>query len=412
MWSRPNGTHPNPQEANQHGDEWGHWPSQGHQMMPAATIQPQVYNQQYIQAQFVFQETGEMVYPPHQHSQQAYAFIQNNALEQPNVLQYQQSANTYTTNGSTPTQGAGNAIQSTRVINAFCNNCGSVGHRMQFCMKKIDNKGYMTGCPPCNTTMHNYRDPQACKYPYTSTSDLYFIVICRHNRPPLKVSIDYRYIMDFAKSLYRPWTADYTLRMKARGFLATFKHQVQVRDETLVADPVWGDILTFNKRYPPGTLKHPDYLQPPKLSAPRKPPTGEGNREASVPQGLPLTARQLKNARRRQRLKPKLRSLESTVGSSSGRRIQAEDTKTKIISELEKTVASAMKEVHTVASTSDIPPSQVKRSIPTTPKSMLLKRTLLISKSKPECLPLLAEPPTVPKWLFRVEFRRQQLPKL
>ncbi|EDO04737.1 hypothetical protein SS1G_07220 [Sclerotinia sclerotiorum 1980 UF-70] len=93
----------------------------------------------------------------------------------------------------------------------FCANCHAEDHLLQACMGPVDNFGFISGCPRCNTMTHLFEHcPNQKKN--ESTSYLHYLVTARHNRPPIRWTQDIRGIPKFWNQSRRPWTCEYSLK--------------------------------------------------------------------------------------------------------------------------------------------------------------------------------------------------------
>uniref|UniRef100_L2FVT4 CCHC-type domain-containing protein n=1 Tax=Colletotrichum fructicola (strain Nara gc5) TaxID=1213859 RepID=L2FVT4_COLFN len=67
---------------------------------------------------------------------------------------------------------------------AICGNCGHTGHLLVDCAFP-DDSGFISGCPVCNTKLHNANDCLRVQ-PLSPRDLVSFIIVRRGNKPPLR----------------------------------------------------------------------------------------------------------------------------------------------------------------------------------------------------------------------------------
>ncbi|CAD6442804.1 1b034a1f-36a0-4486-b837-4464abd6160b [Sclerotinia trifoliorum] len=117
-----------------------------------------------------------------------------------------------------------------------CANCHAKDHLLQFCMGPVDKFGFISGCPRCNTMTHLFEHcPNQTEN--ESTSYLNYLVMSRHNRPPIRWTQDIRGIPNFWNHSMRPWTCEFSLK-QASKHRDSYNNSGRL-ERNIYYDPAW-----------------------------------------------------------------------------------------------------------------------------------------------------------------------------
>ncbi|THV54249.1 hypothetical protein BGAL_0031g00230 [Botrytis galanthina] len=112
-----------------------------------------------------------------------------------------------------------------RYLNEICANCNMRGHILSYCVAPVDEFGFISGCPVCNTKGHLFDDcPKA------------MFTMRRTNCPPIRWSKDIRNIPQFRSRIQHPWTYDFSLKQTGKFEIS---YDDFGRPKGLYPDPAW-----------------------------------------------------------------------------------------------------------------------------------------------------------------------------
>ncbi|KAF5873490.1 uncharacterized protein Bfra_004951 [Botrytis fragariae] len=122
-----------------------------------------------------------------------------------------------------------------RYLNVTCANCNMRGHNLSYCVAPVDEFGFISGCPRCNTKEHLFDD---CPSPITSKGkrDWVYLVRRRTNCPPIRCSKDIRHLQGFENRTEHPWTYDFSLKQVGKFEILYDEYG---EPKGLYPDPAW-----------------------------------------------------------------------------------------------------------------------------------------------------------------------------
>lgn len=120
-----------------------------------------------------------------------------------------------------------------------CSWCASKSRIVLHCANKIDELGFIIGCPRCNHH-HDYDD---CKHAKNATDEerIYYLIECRDGKPLFKTSTDIRLLPGFVEAVnkWRPLTPAFAIQLHKQGH---FNKSDPGVCGNFADDPVWGSI--------------------------------------------------------------------------------------------------------------------------------------------------------------------------
>ncbi|KAF7901707.1 uncharacterized protein EAF01_007006 [Botrytis porri] len=119
--------------------------------------------------------------------------------------------------------------------NATCANCNMRGHVLSYCVAPVDEFGFISGCPRCNTKEHLYDE---CPRPTNirGRGDWVYLILNRMNCPPIRCSKDIRNISKLRSRRQPPWTYDFSLKQAGKFEVS---YDGYGRPKGLYPDPAW-----------------------------------------------------------------------------------------------------------------------------------------------------------------------------
>ncbi|KUJ17834.1 uncharacterized protein LY89DRAFT_733655 [Mollisia scopiformis] len=145
-----------------------------------------------------------------------------------------------------------------------CGWCKAVGHYLCDCESKIDQKGFICGCPICNVPEEEH-NLDSCPFRNKRPNNYqYYAGERRHGKAPLKVNFDLSSIVGFEEDKWRPHTPEYA-RSLGRSHRTRFRYEEKWSDNQRIMDPAWAkweEELKQDPDAPPPSLLHPDYISP------------------------------------------------------------------------------------------------------------------------------------------------------
>ncbi|KAF7949165.1 hypothetical protein EAE96_008333 [Botrytis aclada] len=105
------------------------------------------------------------------------------------------------------------------------------GHILSYCVAPVDEFGFISGCPRCNTKKHLFDE---C--PDSTNEDWEYLVLKRNDCPPIRSSMDFRYLPQFWQSRQLPWTFEFSLKQAGKFEIS---YSTRGRPKGLYPDPVW-----------------------------------------------------------------------------------------------------------------------------------------------------------------------------
>ncbi|KAM0156068.1 hypothetical protein ACHAQE_006521 [Botrytis cinerea] len=116
-----------------------------------------------------------------------------------------------------------------------CANCNMEGHNLGSCVAPVDEFGFISGCPQCNTKEHLFDE---CPQPVKCQDESFwaYLVTTRTNSPPIRWSKDIRHLNGFRRSKVHPWTYDFSLKQVGK-FEILYDNDGKAMG--LYPDPAW-----------------------------------------------------------------------------------------------------------------------------------------------------------------------------
>ncbi|KAF7881101.1 uncharacterized protein EAF02_006992 [Botrytis sinoallii] len=122
-----------------------------------------------------------------------------------------------------------------RYHDAICANCNMRGHILSHCVAPVDEFGFISGCPRCNTKKHLYDECSALPKS-TGRGDWAYLILKRMNCPPIRSSKDIRNFLKVKSGRQHPWTYDFSLKQVGKFEVSYDDYGIP---KGLYPDPAW-----------------------------------------------------------------------------------------------------------------------------------------------------------------------------
>ncbi|KAF7937238.1 uncharacterized protein EAE98_001552 [Botrytis deweyae] len=122
-----------------------------------------------------------------------------------------------------------------RYHDAICANCNMRGHILSHCVAPVDEFGFISGCPRCNTKKHLYDECSALPKS-KGGGDLACLILKRMNCPPIRSSKDIRNFLKVKSGRQHPWTYDFSLKQVGKFEVSYDDYGIP---KGLYPDPAW-----------------------------------------------------------------------------------------------------------------------------------------------------------------------------
>jgi hypothetical protein len=114
----------------------------------------------------------------------------------------------------------------------------------------------MKGCPKCGQKDHWF---DQCVQPQEWPNERHWYnIVVRNGLPPFRQSEDFRMMPGFQTNGARPMTPAFAAAKKREGCFDQFVGQPIIKGATYDPDPAWREEMELKRRFPLGSIVHPD----------------------------------------------------------------------------------------------------------------------------------------------------------